>query len=583
MKILSYYLATAAMAVSIVFGASAVPATPYPIDHVQPDGSIISVRLEGDEFGHLAFDASGQLLERDARGFYVPSDADPDRLLTAIEQRRTKAVDRRNAKGAAMRRLGLVSHTNFTPMGSNPTLVILVEFQDRKFLTDNPQDFYDRMLNGDDFTDYGATGSARRYFSDNSRGQFTPRFDVLGPVTLPENMAYYGANIPVQSSGMVTLFDDARPYQMVLDACAILKAEGLDFAQYDTNDDGEVDNIYVFYAGYGEADGGPADTIWPHAWYLDGIKGVDPVYYDGVLLSHYACSNELQYPAKLGQPVEPDGIGTIIHEFSHVMGFPDLYTTLGNDCNTPRYWSVMDVGCYLNKKRTPPNYSGVELMSFGWITPEELTAGSHELPYLHGEEGKAYIVRRTEPRPDGTSPEEFFIFENRQKSGWDMKLPSHGMLVWHVDFDQEAWDTNMVNTLPKHQRVRVVEADNQPARHEVVEEPGKMPEYKEVLYNEGDPFPGTTANTSFTPTSVPAFVDWNGNSMQLYVTDIAESADGLITFAVTSSGENGLCRPAVDNAEGERYFDLQGLPVTHPREGQLLIRLSGTTASKIRY
>lgn len=583
MRRLSRFFAAAATVACTISTAMAIPARPGYTEVVQPDGSVISVRLEGDEFGHLVFDRQNRLLERDERGFYVVSQADEELLRQAISSRRKAHGTARYTKAKERPNIGLFTHTNFPATGSNRTLVILVEFQDRSFRLDDPKDFFDRMLNGEDFTDYGATGSAGKYFADNSQGQFTPYFDVMGPVKVPRNMAYYGANVPVQTSGMFTLFDDAHPAEMVLDACKILKDEGLDFSQYDTNGDGEVDNIYVYYAGFGEADGGPADSIWPHAWYLNFLEGVDPVYYDGVVLGHYACSNELSYPKKLGDPIEPDGIGTIVHEFSHVMGFPDLYATLGYECNTPRYWSVMDVGCYLNKSRTPPNFSAVELMAFGWIAPEELSEGTYTLDNLHSESGMAYYVHRTELNAEGELPDEFFVFENRQKEGWDKFLPSHGMLVWHVDFDQDAWDGNYPNSYPKHQRVRIIEADNKPATHEVVEEPGKMPEYKEVLYNEGDPFPGTTGNTAFTPISTPAFVDWNGNAMPFDIVEISEGEDGRIRFRVTAAGESGVENVVWSDSEPIRYYNLQGQPVAHPRRGDLLLKVQGTRAAKVLY
>lgn len=571
---------------TVAAGAYAVPARPGITQTVQPDGSVISIRMEGDEYGHLVFDEHGNLLQLDQRGFYVKSSEDPQLLREAISERKAMRSEARRSKrqgSESAGNIGLMSFSNFPATGSNPTLVILVAFKDRDFMVDQPNDFFDRMLNGDEFTDYKATGSARSYFVSNSGGLFTPHFDVVGPVTVPGTVADYGANIKMGGNGLVTLVDDAKPYQMVIDACNILEAEGFDFSRYDTNGDGEIDNVYVYYAGFGEADGGDPSTIWPHATYLDEIPGVDPVMYDGVLLNHYACSNELNFPRKFGDEVIPAGIGTLVHEFTHVMGFPDLYPTRGKFCISPLYWSVMDVGCYLNNSRTPPNLSGVERYAFGWISPEELAAGEWSLECLDSENANTLIAWRQQPGADGKVPDEYFIFENRQLVGWDKYLPAHGMLIWHVDFDQEIWDTNGVNSYAERPRVRLVEADNQPPKFEIVEEPGKKPEYKEVYYDEGDTYPGITGNTGLTPTTVPPFVDWDGNAMPYDVVDITETSDGLITFRVTAAGESGVETLPMETISEDkvRYYNFQGIEVKNPTQGQLLIKKEGSRAKKV--
>ena len=511
-----------------------VPAKPGFLRMVQPDGTEILIRLEGDEYAHLVFDMGGNLLELNKDGYYVRSDrniGEACEQLTKIRQSKLKRHHYSGRRG----RPGLLSYANFPTFGEHRSLVVLVEFPNRKFSQTDANDFYTRMMNESGFADLGATGCAREYLVNNSRGQFLPQFDVVGPVMLPQNYQYYGENInKVDPVTGLQYLDDAHPAEMILDACQSLYHQGFDFSPYDCNDDGEIDNIYLFYAGYGEADGGNPATVWPHSGnLLDSDYDSSLLKYGELMLNHYACSNEL----KTGSGI-PDGFGTFVHEFSHVMGLPDMYPMNGGTCVSPDNWDVMDTGCYLNEGKTPPNYSAFELYALGWIEPEELRSpGTYSLPPLHEDDGKAYIVYRSdrEMRPD-----EFFIFENRQQTGQDRFLPGHGMLVWHIDFDQDVWDSNGVNSDPEHSYVRIVEADNKQGHYEIVEQPGRPPTLEYNTENEGDPFPGTTGNTQFTATSVPAFVDWSGKSTAIGLINISEQPDGMINFSVVENGSDSV-------------------------------------------
>lgn len=423
---------------------------------------------------------------------------------------------------------GLLTTSNFPLTGEPHSLVVLVDFPDKAFSMENPNGYFDRMLNSPDFTDNGATGSVRSYFTSNSCGLFNPVFDVVGPITLPHDVKYYGANVFVEKDGAVYI-SDAHPEQLVIHACTILDADGFDFSVYDYNGDDEIDNIYLFYAGYGEADGGDANTVWPHALNILDVETDQPYIFDGLYLNHYACSNELRFPGKT-----PDGIGTFVHEFSHVMGLPDLYSTLSTVSGTPGDWDVMDVGCYLNSSRTPPNYSSFELMALGWLDPEELTVDAdYSLSPLHGDDGKAYIVH-------AASPDEFYLFECRQQVGADSFLPGHGMLVWHIVYDEERWTSNTVNSFSDYKSVKLVEADNLPGHYEILEGPNSRPELVYVKANEGDPFPGTTGATSFTATGTPAFCDIAGKALGIDIIDIAESKSGVISFRTIENGVSGV-------------------------------------------
>ncbi len=496
------------------FVASAVPAKPGLMTMTNADGSTVEVRLIGDERHHQYFTADGYLLTEDNGNFcYASVDAygtvlssglvarasgvrsEQDRAFLAnIDKEATlqalNAALEARAESAPMRNPGLFPESRFPGKGKQKGLVVLVEYTDVKFQVSNPYDYFYRMLNEDNFSDYGGTGSAHQFFYENSMGQFDCDFDVYGPITLSHNQAYYGGN---GWSG-----DDQNPEQMAYEACQQLDAT-VDFTEYDRDNDGYIDNVFVFYAGRGEASGGSANTVWPHSWTVSAGMGYSPVF-DGVKLDRYACSNEWEGS-------RPDGVGTFVHEFSHVMGLPDLYATSYTSSFTPGSWSAMDYGPYNNGGCTPPNYGAFERYALEWAEPVVVNSPMNAvLPVI------TTNVCGIIPSSD---PNEYFLLENRQKEGWDAYVPGHGMLIWHVQYNTSVWASNKVNNTPSHQYVDIEEAD------------GTQSEYS----RDGDAFPGTSHVTSFTGTTNPAMKTWGGVALNYPITDIAES-NGLITFKV---------------------------------------------------
>jgi len=382
-------------------------------------------------------------------------------------------------------------------------LVILVNFSDNVFSVVNPQVRYTEQFNGANYTTDGATGSVKQYFKDNSIGNFDPTFDVIGPVTLSKPMAYYGGN---DVNG-----DDQHPEEMIFEACQLIENQ-VNFADYDLNNDGVVDNVYVIYAGYGEASGASANTIWPHAWEV-----TNATLLDGKKISSYSCSNELQGTAN----AIIDGIGTACHEFSHTIGLPDLYDTdyetngQGADVDT---WSLMASGCYNNEGMTPPYYIGVERELLGWGTATELTAASNCT--------LASIGNNQFYKISTTTPDEYYILENRQLNGWDKSLYHHGMLVYHVDKSSayaSRWAANTINAYSNHQCVDIVEADGTTLIYDGSNATAWLSSLK------GDLFPGTSAKTEFTDASTPSAKSWNNVATGKPITAIAENS-GVISF-----------------------------------------------------
>ncbi|MHB9054699.1 MAG: M6 family metalloprotease domain-containing protein [Paludibacteraceae bacterium] len=487
------------------FQAKAVPAYPYPVKMNQPDGTTLNVRLRGDEFYHFYTTEDGYLIVKNNRGFFNYAKQD---VLGKLIDTHLKAKDvnlRSNSEKLFISDLkpGMFSASINQPMrskrillntvspqkrvypktGSPKALVILTNFSDVSFVTSTPQTAFTNMLNQQGYSDNGGTGSARDYFRDNSDSTFSPQFDVVGPVTLPQTLAYYGTN---DANGK-----DTNAVQMVVDACAAADKNGVDFTQYDVDNDGIIDNVFVYYAGYNEAEHGPAETIWPHRW------GVYPVVtygsngnYDGnissVTFDHkrvvdYACTSELR--GNTGSNMA--GIGTFTHEFGHVLGLADMYPTDGGTYQTLSYWDIMDSGAYLNLGRTPPSYNSFERFQLGFMKPDLLQYYPQNVSLNPlNRNNKAYLISPTETHNlDGTnpSPAEFFLLENRQRTGWDAYLPGKGMLIYRINYNQNDWDYNKVNNDSSKMDVDIMEADG----------------IASVSTLSGDPFPGTSNKLSY--------------------------------------------------------------------------------------
>lgn len=540
-------IAAVLLVLSAVAIAMAVPADPRPKKFTQPDGTVITVKIRGDERCHFYLSEDDYLLvERDGVFYYASADASgaivesdikarPAQLRTTAEQDFLSRVDmtkvyealRRKTSGDDILRAptiikdltqsnrdefniqnpsfkiakgpGLFEGASFPVTGKQKAIVVLVEYKDVKFNLEDPYDYFSRMLNEEGFSDFNGTGSARDYFIYNSCGQFEPEFDVYGPVTLSRVRRYYGDN---DMSG-----NDRRAYMMATEACAELD-ETVDFSEYDRNGDGKIDNVFIFYAGEGEASGGGADSVWPHSWTVSDATN-EKFEFDGVQLDSYGCTNEWEEG-------HPDGVGTFIHEFSHVMGLPDLYSTLYTGAFTPGTWSALDFGPYNNNGCTPPNYGAFERYALGWLDPEPIT-GVEEVTLRPVGENVARII-------PSDNPNEYFLLENRQQTGWDTYIPGHGMLVWHIDYDPVRWAANTVNNSTRHQCVDIEEAD------------GKQSSWN----RDGDAFPGTQGVTSFTDDTNPSMRLWDGTAMNRPLTEIAEDSVGIITFKVVPEEIDGI-------------------------------------------
>lgn len=394
-------LSVAAFIILACICAHAVPPPAEPYRYTQPDGSVIWLVNHGDEF-HNWITRDGKVVEADEAGFMRPVDNPQSRIRPSAA-----SVSRREQA----RQLSSVARQKNIGMGEKHFLVLLIEFSDLYFTLSYPQQEFYNLLNQEGYSDNGGTGSVKDFYTDQSLGKFKPTFDVYGPVRLSRSYTYYG-----KQSGSTS---DLYPDEALYDACKLLDSQ-IDFSEYDHDHDGYVDNVFFYFAGHNQAEGGGANTIWPHAWSLHRYNG----NFDGVRVWSYACASE--YRGSSGNNMA--GIGTFTHEFAHVIGLPDFYDTdyeENGSCEAVSAFSTMCAGCYLNSGRTPCNFTAQERNLLDWMgeptsidTPGKLTIGpvSENIAYTFPADVEG----------------ESFILECRNATGWDAYLPG-GLVIYHKD------------------------------------------------------------------------------------------------------------------------------------------------------
>lgn len=468
------------------FDGFAVPAKPGLWRTITlTDGSTVKAELKGDEFVHYYLSADGRCFVPSALGNGAFELASKENLMLRAAKRHNRQA---SMQGIRRKQMGKAAPETHVPgyidtyTGVKKGIIILAQFRDKKFADGNNNAKFKDIANKENYTSAdGYVGSLRDYFNAQSSGRFYIDFDVVGPVTLSKNYSYYGANNRYTD-------EDLRPGEMVAEAC--LAADNMvDFSAYDWNGIGEAKQVYVIYAGLGEASSDDTNTVWPHQWALQYSDYGKSLRLDGVTVDTYACSNELAIENKYGTINE--GIGGICHEFSHCLGLPDFYDTEGNNFGMS-HWDLMDAGSYNGDGFCPAGYTAYEKAMMGWLEPTELKTDTviTKLKTV-GDGGRAFAIY------NGNNRNELLLIENRQKTGWDTELYGAGLMVMHIDYDEQKWWNNTVNTVASRQRCTLFHADN----NSYVSEAGLA----------GDPYP-YNSNDSLTNLSRPRALFYNANT-----------------------------------------------------------------------
>ena len=438
----------------------AAKAVSIPVQVRQADGSVITVILRGDEHINWYTTLDGVLLVQGADNNYYIGKVEKSGNLIATKQLAHEALTRSQAERnliAKQDKEKFFAYVNkiaeesenaydnspltrgpivdsgyggvpyFPHTGSPKALVILAEFQDVPFtIQDTKKIFTNYLTNEGHFSDtrYGQNlnnKGVRGYFKDCSYGQFTPVFDVIGPVKLPKPQAVYGEGI------------HDRMDLLLPDVCEAVD-DSVNFADYDANNDGMVDLVYVIYAGYSANYSGNKETdIWPKS----SIVNISNTY-DGKSIHRYGVSNELAGDENKTKGKEKiNGIGLFCHEFSHTLGLPDIYayrTPAENQDNQGmEFWDIMDGGTEVRNGRVPASYLAWEREVMGWMKIDELKNDS-SIKNLKSIDngGKAYKI----VNPNDSN--EYIVLQSIQKGpwyqGWTKDNYAKGLLAYRISY-----------------------------------------------------------------------------------------------------------------------------------------------------
>lgn len=564
MKKILLSMAFALMGIVSGFAAKAYPGI---VTVTQSDGTELNVRIYGDEHHSWYTTTDGALLVQVGKNFYV-AQVEDNGMLKATPQLahnaelrnklENKAINTQNkqlffntAKTNAVRRSISISNNYpyFPHTGTPKALVILVEFQDCAFLTKDPVSVFNHLLNAspedetpqallEDYnnnTKYTNTGSVKQYFSDMSEGEFRPQFDVKGVVKVSKNYAYYGQDQSENNR-------DIKYKEMIKEACELAKSQlGVNFSEYDANNDGNVDLVYVIHAGYGQNTGGEENTLWAKTSF-NHITTID-----GKEISAHGINSELNF--NKGNYIT--GIGVICHEFSHTMGIPDLYPYNSKayvNNQEPESWDLMDAGEYGNNGYTPVPYCAWELDIMGWNAgietldkePKQITME----PYFGGNR-KAYKIEADNG--------EYLLLQNLQRTGWGKGYMSHGLLIYRIDYQRSnvGLDYRM-NQTPNKPEVTVLPADGVILNGYLNGKSHTKQEYYESQW--ADPFPGYKQVTELLEAKL------NNTTLTNLLYNIKETDDRVITFDYLKDYATGIDQTLADKdtEKNQSIFSFDG-------------------------
>jgi M6 family metalloprotease-like protein len=488
----------------------AVTAVPWPVEKTQPDGTVISVYLRGDEQVHWMESTDGYTLmydnqkyvvyaKQDANGNMVPSNiryggvgaqsSSPKGLRYSKDQVEALKQIWEITSGSDGQRSSGQQKAGATT-GPRKALCVLVGFSNRAFGTAVGD--YENLFNQENFypSNGSVKGSVRDFFRENSYGQLDFTVTVVGPYTAPNPTTYYAKD---------------ENYQEFATFAANAADADVDFNDF--TDTGVLETFHILFAGYGDEAIGNDLQIWSHKWQL-----YTPIYRDGVRISVYSCSPELR--GSNGTNITY--IGVVCHELSHVFGSPDYYDVDYSGFPGTGNWDLMAGGSWNDGGRQPAHINMFQKMLYGWVDPIALTTQTTitDMP-----ESSLNPVAYTIKANDNG---ELYILDNRQPTGFDASLPGKGLLIWHVH--PAALGGSGSNDGHPQQLYPVMAAS-------MTAIPNSDPASYGSIDGPGTPFPGTSGNTSFTGTTTPAMFTWTGlQPVAKPVTEITEAANGTISF-----------------------------------------------------
>ena len=515
----------------------AIPAFPKPITLSQPDGNTLTVSIKGDERIHWYESLDGYTLLFNQNGYLTYAQLDEDGNLQSSDFIATNISDRSmaidNFLNTIAKKLfysdvqkqlmlkiweiedetsgqdGLRGDKGVT--GQYKTLCAFVQFPNKSFIKTISQ--FEGLMNQLGYTANG-TGSVRDFFKESSYNQFDLIITLCGIYTAPQNESYYAG-----SGGTQNCQELAR-----WTAQQVAAESSINFADYDSNNDGVVDGFHFIFAGLGQEGSGSPSLIWSHKWQFSPA-----VTKNGKSISIYSCSPELISGSTITT------IGVICHEMTHAFGAPDFYDTdyeTGGSYTGTGTWDIMAEGSWNGSPggNCPPHHNMYTKVQFGWVTPVTLSSPITILNMPNSAENPvAYRINTT-------TSNEYYLLDNRQRVKFDVSVPGDGLLIYHVHSNVGSSGVNATHP----QRLYPVCASRN------TQMPTATPSSYGNINTAGCPFPGTSNKTSFTDNSTPAMKSWANANTEKPITNITHSTR-LISFDFMG-GEVSNCDPVTNLA-----------------------------------
>jgi M6 family metalloprotease-like protein len=473
----SWLMLAMAVLIALAHTAYAGPASPYPFQAKQPDGQMITLKVEGDEFYHRVITPDGYPVMQNQNQYWVYAQLQSDGDLKATDIRmgssgeksfkaaNTPAISPLNGGSRAREIADMRKQFNIqlerinkqwlatTKPGVKATrkvCVLLVNFSD--VTNTYSRALMDSVFNcsGWDHGGIGGPGSLKDYMLEVSDSQLNPTFYVYGWFQDPNPASYYAWN-------------GADPWGRSAEMFARLLTTAdptVDFSQFDNDGDGTCEGIIMVHAGRGASEDGDLNYIWNHMSWLDPA-----VVKDGKSIANFSNDEEIEYGLQAGP-------GMYAHEYGHCgFGFPDVYIgpSLG-------LWCCMAAGSWGNSGHTPTHYSAFIKKKSPWSTVSTVTTnGTYS---FNQAAGAGPTIRRC----NTFNSLDYFLIENRELAGFDRYLPGPGLMIYHVDsLTEQSW----LGDQPVH---------TEPADNTTGSWGGEA----------GDPYPGTTGKRAFDQFTVPS-------------------------------------------------------------------------------
>lgn len=538
----------------IVAYAGAVPASQKPFDITQPDGTVITLHMVGDEYYHWTETTDNQVVIRSEEGYYeyatiqngeivpsgvkasntiVDSQVNTRAALPNREQMVDLMMDKRRTIIAQMDSLARAEELSDPSLntrassnisltkGNQKVLCILMEFPDRSF-TKTKADFQN-MWNQTGYNVEGSSGSIKDFYYENSYGQMNVTATVIGPYMAEHNSTYYATN------GQTTAGSKVK--NLVREAIQAAK-DDIQFANFDINEDKFVDAIHVVFAGYAQGNNPTQGLIWPHQGAL-----TTAVWQSSYRAKEYFITSELA--ENVGTKIAP--IGTVCHEYGHQLGAPDYYGTNGNNgFPGTGQWDVMGEGNMngplLDEGRTPADHNPyTKAYIFDWVTPTVINSYVSNGIYTLTPSNNAACIYRI----NTSTNNEFFLLENNRSLATDntwIDETNGGLLIYHIHSDMaDCTKSDMVNeSHPQKCYIVCASATSNPT--------SSPSSYGSTGFDCAYPY---NSKTSFTSYSTPSSQSWAGVSTGVNLHYIQRSGVN-ITFIVNPkiNGDGTLTSPA---------------------------------------